>query len=43
MSIKNDFFVILEAQSVEPVLPPAPMPASTTETNSTDEDDDESP
>ena len=43
MSIKNDFFVILEAQPVEPVLPPAPMPTSTTETNSTDEDYDESP
>jgi hypothetical protein len=43
MSIKNDFFVILDAHTVEPVPPVAPAPAESVEPNPKDDDDDKSP
>jgi len=43
MSIKNDFFVILDAHTIEPVPPVAPAPAESVETNPKDDDDDKSP
>jgi hypothetical protein len=43
MSIKNDFFVILDAHTVEPVSPVAPAPAESVEPNSKDTDNDKSP
>ncbi len=42
ISIKNDFYVILDAHTVEPPAPPTPAPKSD-EQNQDQEDDDESP
>ena len=43
MSIKNDFYVILDAHVIEPVPPVTPATAQSTEPNSKDKDDDKSP
>jgi len=43
MSIKNDFFVILDAHTIEPAPPVTPAPAETAEPNPNDYDDDKSP
>lgn len=43
MSIKNDFFVILDAHTVEPAPPAPPAPAQSSEPNLKDDDDDKSP
>ena len=45
MSIKNDFFVILDAHTIDPTPPviSTPAPAQSTEPNPKDDDDDKSP
>jgi hypothetical protein len=43
MSIKNDFFVILDAHTIDPTPPVISAPAQTTEPNPKDDDDDKSP
>ena len=45
MSIKNDFFVILDAHTIDPIPPiiSTPAPAQSTEPNPKDDDDDKSP
>jgi hypothetical protein len=43
MSIKNEFFVILDARTIEPPPPVIFAPAQSTEPNPKDDDDDKSP